>query len=167
MQRYHGALHLFEESLVVGVGHVADREHPEQDGADEERRSGAGSHTQVHARSRRAVRRREADVGDADANAGDQTASILPVRTMEDAVQDYLELGAQDERVLGEVPQRVLLDSRALDARQGYEVIYIRQFVERAVVDDLMRFQRTTDEFGRPVVTPATWPPAQRMGFDG
>ncbi len=98
---------------------------------------------------------------------GTQAAGILPVRTYEDAVRDYLELGAENERVLGEVPQRVLIDSRALDTSQGYEVIYIRQFVERAVVDDLMRFRETTDEFGRPVVSPATWPQARRIGVDG
>ncbi len=69
--------------------------------------------------------------------------------TPNDYVQGYVESGEKTGLVLGEVPRRLLLESRPLERGDGFEVVYVRQFVERAQVSDLVRF--TTNEAGRAV----------------
>ena len=39
-----------------------------------------------------------------------------------------------------EMPTRVLVESRPADGGNGYEVLYLRQVLERTVVPDLYRF---------------------------
>lgn len=120
---------------------------------------------------------------------GEHEASIAPahwkIDSPEDAVKAYLDLGAKSGRVLGELPERVVVQaapansagaippamlerlrqlpargsSRAGGAGTGagvdapkpgqIEVIYVRQFVERALVSDVMKFDR--DEAGNAV----------------
>ena len=69
--------------------------------------------------------------------------------TPNDYVNGYVNSGEKTGLVLGEVPRRVLIESRPLDQGEGFEVVYIRQFVERAQVSDLLKF--ATDETGRAV----------------
>jgi hypothetical protein len=69
--------------------------------------------------------------------------------TPNDYLNEYVSKGEKSGLVLGEVPQRVLIDSRPLQQGEGFEVLYVRQFVERAQVSDLLKF--TTDESGRAV----------------
>ncbi|MCC6675913.1 MAG: hypothetical protein IT436_02100 [Phycisphaerales bacterium] len=78
--------------------------------------------------------------------AGNQ-ASVLPFSNASDALNAYLDLGKKDGRVIQQLPGKVLLDDPqpAADG-QGYEVIFIRQIVERERVPDLYRFSR--DETG-------------------
>lgn len=77
-----------------------------------------------------------------------QAAGLMTVGSAEDAAKAYVELGKKQDVVLGELPQRVLVESRpGPDGK--LEVIYIRQFVERARTDNLVRFG--TDELGNPV----------------
>ncbi len=64
-----------------------------------------------------------------------------------DAFKTYLDKGKEEGRVLGEVPDQVLVDSRPAENGNGYDVVYVRQVVERARVADLYRFSH--DEAGR------------------
>lgn len=85
--------------------------------------------------------------------AGVRTAGWA-VNNPDEAVEAYLTLGREQDRVLGELPQRVLIESRPLDGGNRFEVVYIRRFLERAKVDDLVRFTGAEDEAGRPVAVP-------------
>lgn len=80
------------------------------------------------------------------AGTGSQ-ASMLPFGDASQALDAYLDLGKKDGRVIQQLPGKVLLDNPqpAADGR-GYEVIFIRQIVERERVPDLYRFSR--DETG-------------------
>jgi hypothetical protein len=69
--------------------------------------------------------------------------------TPNDYVQGYVNSGEKTGLVLGEVPRRLLIESRPLEQGDGFEVVYVRQFVERARVSDLVKF--ATDETGRAV----------------
>lgn len=86
--------------------------------------------------------------------SGDQPnqASLLPVgtaRTPADALQQYLDLGRASGDVVGEMPDVLLVGSTPNPAGRGYEIVFIRQIVERRVVEDVYRLG--TDELGRPV----------------
>jgi hypothetical protein len=84
-----------------------------------------------------------------------QAAGILNVSTPEKALDAYYELGKKAGVVVTELPQRYVLESRTLpDGRQ--EVLYLRQVLERSIVNDVFRVG--TDEQGRPVLVPASAP---------
>jgi hypothetical protein len=78
--------------------------------------------------------------------------------TPDDYVKGYVDAGRRSGLVMGEVPQRMLIESRALGPDEGFEVVYVRQFVERARVRDLVRF--AADEAGRPMPVRAEMPAA-------
>jgi len=78
-----------------------------------------------------------------------QLGGIGTVSSPREALQSYLDLGQRNGDVIGQVPELVLLESRPADSGNGYEVVYLRQIIERAVVDELYRFGQ--DELGRPV----------------
>ncbi len=63
-------------------------------------------------------------------------------------LEAYLDKGRQEDFVIAEVPQRVLIETRPNGTGRGFELIYIRQILERTVVPDLYQFNR--DEAGRP-----------------
>lgn len=98
------------------------------------------------------------------------TAGILPtgwtINTPEDAVRAYLDVGSKSGRVLGEMPDRVIVRTTPTggstngDDPQQIEVIYLRQFVERAVISEF--FELGSDEFGRPVPIRLSIPPQPR-----
>lgn len=77
-----------------------------------------------------------------------QAAGLMTVGSSEDAAKAYVELGKRQNVVLGELPQRVVVGS-SRDSDGRLEVIYIRQFVERARADGTVRFG--IDERGNPV----------------
>jgi hypothetical protein len=79
--------------------------------------------------------------------ARQQAAGLFADVTSEQARAAYLEKGMQDGSVLGEMPTKVLVRGVPAQAGQGYDVVFIRQIVEQARVDDLMRF--TQDEAGQ------------------
>lgn len=91
-----------------------------------------------------------------------QTGGLLPVAaapalsTPEEAMQAYLDLGRQQGTVVGELPERRVIESRPAPGGEGYEVLFIRQVLERAVVKDLYR--TGTDDRGRTVLLPASVP---------
>jgi hypothetical protein len=63
--------------------------------------------------------------------------------------QNYLEKGKATGQVVGEMPDKVLLDTRPARDGDGYEIVYIRQIIECARVQDL--YTVGTDEAGKPV----------------
>ena len=81
------------------------------------------------------------------------------VKNAADALSAYFDKGAEEKRVLGEMPTKVLLQTRPAADGQGYEIFFVRQIVERVEVPDLRML--STDEFGnvRPAeveIRPAT-----------
>ncbi|MFG0285719.1 MAG: hypothetical protein ACF8R7_14975 [Phycisphaerales bacterium JB039] len=79
--------------------------------------------------------------------AGDQgpaRAELSPT----DYLQRYLETGRQEGLVQGEAPAKTLISAQPAPGGAGFEVIYIRQIVERAVVNDL--YQIGSDDAGNP-----------------
>src|SRR5690606_27872013 len=71
-------------------------------------------------------------------------ASLTPTQLLD----QYLEKGRQSGLVQGEAPAKTLLSAQPAPSGNGYEVIYIRQIVERAIVTDL--YQLGADEAGNP-----------------
>lgn len=85
-----------------------------------------------------------------------QSAAGLVPTNAADALDRYLSLGREEGQVLGEVPTGVVLERRPLPEGGGYEVIYLRQIMERTVVEDVYEIAR--DDAGNPEtvrVTPA------------
>lgn len=69
------------------------------------------------------------------------------------ALEAYLSLGRESGAVVGELPGKPIIERRILDDGQGYEVVFVRQIVERSRVEALFSFEGS-DEFGEPVPTP-------------
>ena len=63
----------------------------------------------------------------------------------------YLDKGRQEQFVIAEVPERILIETRPADSGRGYELVYVRQIIERTVVPDLYQFH-SQDEMGRPTL---------------
>jgi hypothetical protein len=96
---------------------------------------------------------------------GPDTAGLPILRqasTSADAWNDYLSLGKQDGTVLGEMPGRMLVETRPVSHGQGFEVIFIRQVMERRVVPDLYEVNGT-DETGQPTLTRVRTSPRDTM----
>ena len=79
---------------------------------------------------------------------GTNRAQIL---SASDLLQAYLDRGRQEDRVIAEVPERVLIETRPSETGRGYELLYLRQILERTVVPDLYKFYGQ-DEMGRPTL---------------
>lgn len=71
--------------------------------------------------------------------------------TTDDLLRAYLDRGRQEQSVIGEVPERVLIDMRPAESGDGYELLYLRPILERAVVPDLYRYEGR-DDLGRPTL---------------
>lgn len=99
----------------------------------------------------------------APATAGMLNPDAFTLKSPDDALNAYLQLGAKKGTVMGELPNRVVLDSRPNPAGKGFEVTYLRQFVEKGVVQDVVRFGQ--DDAGKPIpvrmMTPAAPAAAQ------
>ncbi len=93
------------------------------------------------------------------ADSGVVAASLSP----EQALREYFDRGAEQGRVLGEMPQPMVLQYAPTADGQGVEVVYVRQIVERAVVDDMYRYG--TDDSGRPVPIRAELPSPGRWSY--
>jgi len=79
-------------------------------------------------------------------NVAGVPSNYFKVDSADDALQIYRDKGTASGRVLGEMP--VLVESRPATTGRGFEVVYVRQFLEREHVSDLVRFAR--DEADRP-----------------
>jgi hypothetical protein len=71
-----------------------------------------------------------------------------------DFMNNYKDRASKDGTLVTEMPQRVVLETRPCADGKGYEVLYIRQFIERTVVDDL--YKLGVDDAGRPAMVPAS-----------
>ncbi len=83
--------------------------------------------------------------------SGIASAELLRLAPAADLFRAYLDRGRQEDLVIGEVPKKVLIDSRPASSGQGYELLYLRQVLERAIVADLYQFT-AQDELGRPTL---------------
>lgn len=72
--------------------------------------------------------------------------------TSAEALRDYLRKGNKDGTVIGEMPRKILMEAQPAADGNGYEVVYIRQILERARVNDIYRFSQ--DETGRATPVP-------------
>jgi hypothetical protein len=83
---------------------------------------------------------------------GVQPASIVPTITSADqALDKYLDLGKKEGRVIGELPDRVMVNATKLP--DGHmQVVFVRQIVEKTEVRGLS--QPSTSEAGQRVLTP-------------
>jgi len=69
----------------------------------------------------------------------------------DELLQAYLDKGKVEGNVLGELPDKVLLETRPAAEGGGYEVLFIRTILERTNVPELYEFG-AQDEAGRPVL---------------
>lgn len=81
-------------------------------------------------------------------------------RSAADALQAYLNKGQESGEVIGQVPGKLMLNARPLPDGQGYEVLYLRQFLEKTVVPNLYR--AATDDSGD--LVPTQLPLVQNAG---
>lgn len=95
--------------------------------------------------------------------SGVQSASLIPQLTgnpssaTEDHLARYLDQGYEEGRVVGELPDKVLIRATPAtlkDGTIGYDVVYVRQILERVQVPDLYTFGATQDELGRSRMQP-------------
>jgi hypothetical protein len=96
--------------------------------------------------------------------SGNQASLGPTFHTPEQALAAYYEQGQKLGTVVGEVPQKVLLQSNPVEGGQGYEVVFVRQIVERARVPSL--YSMGSDELGNPAPVPFT-PPTRSLTIDG
>jgi hypothetical protein len=71
--------------------------------------------------------------------------------TAQVAFQSYMEKGREEGIVLSEQPRRVVVQTRPAPSGEGYEVIFVQQIMERAVVPNLYHYGGE-DEYGRPTL---------------
>ncbi|MEX2218627.1 MAG: hypothetical protein WD749_07675 [Phycisphaerales bacterium] len=82
---------------------------------------------------------------------GNQKAGVgpvLPAPTPQESLRSYLDRGQESGLVLGEMPTKVMIETRPAADGQGYEVIYLRQIMERTYVPDFYRMG--VDDTGNP-----------------
>lgn len=84
-------------------------------------------------------------------------AGLLSDATADQAWDAYLAKGREAGSVVAEVPTKILIESRPAPSGEGYELLYLRQVVERTIVPDLYEFTGQ-DERGMPVPTQYTPP---------
>lgn len=75
----------------------------------------------------------------------------LPVQSAAQAFQAYLDKGRESGEVVGEVPAKVLVESRPALSGEGYELTYLRQILERIYVPDLFEVDGQ-NELGQPTL---------------
>ena len=89
-------------------------------------------------------------------------ASLLNSLTPDESYQHYLEKGRAAGQVVGEMPAMVMVETRPAPSGHGYEVLYLRQVLERAFVPDLYQVNGQT-EHGQPTLTPFRQPSPNPM----
>ncbi len=85
-----------------------------------------------------------------------------PIRTASDALKQYIDQGKKEGRVIGELPEHVLMDAEQAQDGKGYTVVFVRQIVERTKVDSLSQISH--DEEGKPCLAPARMMVAKGAG---
>lgn len=91
----------------------------------------------------------------AENGAGSMSAGLnLDSWTAKDFMDKYKDRASKDGTLVAEMPQRIVLETRPCADGKGHEVLFIRQLIERAVVDDL--YKLGVDDAGRPAMVPAS-----------
>ncbi len=83
------------------------------------------------------------------------------IGTAADALNSYLELGRKDGTVLGEMPDKLLVRTSKVEGGDGYEVVFVRQIVERARVPGL--YKLSSDEAGNATPVRIVIPPMETV----
>ena len=100
--------------------------------------------------------------GDIPAGPHYERAGLIPVSNAQQAWDAYLDKGREEGRVLDQAPRRVMLRSRPNPEGEGFEIIYVHQIMERAVVPKLYQYGGQ-DETGRPQLVRYEQPASRRM----
>jgi hypothetical protein len=83
---------------------------------------------------------------------GQENANLVPsFASSGEAYRQYIDQGKKEGRVIAEIPDRVMMDASPTQDGKAYEVIFVRQIMERARVDNLS--QVSYDEAGKPVLS--------------
>ncbi|MDY7110456.1 MAG: hypothetical protein SYC29_17640 [Planctomycetota bacterium] len=90
------------------------------------------------------------------------TTNVAGFPTARDAFQSYLDKGREEGIVLSEQPRRVIVQTRPAPSGEGFEVIFVQQIMERAVVPRLYHYGGE-DEYGRPTLVRWEGPSRERM----
>lgn len=100
-------------------------------------------------------------VGDAGQDMARGGLASGAIDTAGEALDRYLELGKQSGTVVGELPSGIVLEKQPLPDGSGYDVLYLRQFIERARVTTLLEEVETEDGKSmivpRPISNPVVW----------
>lgn len=86
-----------------------------------------------------------------------QTGSLVPAGTMlgdaspDQALQQYMDAGQRAGVVVGEVPDRLVIETTP-QPDGSVEVVYLRQIIERRVTDRV--FREVLSDSGRPIAVP-------------
>ena len=87
--------------------------------------------------------------------------AVTPIAAnADDALQLYLERGRDEGSVVEELPTRLLVDYRPLEEDGGYEVLYVRQILEKTIVPELYA-PTASDDSGAARLTRFTVNPSQ------
>jgi len=87
--------------------------------------------------------------GPGDLQAAGLGPALVTAESEPDAALDaYLQLGKRAGTVLGVAPELVVLESRPAETGEGYDVVFLRQVIERKRVDSLYEIGR--DDAGNP-----------------
>jgi hypothetical protein len=81
---------------------------------------------------------------------------------LNESMRSLLDRGRDGGLVLGEIPERVLIDARPAADGRGYELLYLRQFLEQSIVPDLY-VPAGQDEQGKPTLVRYERGPANSM----
>ncbi len=92
-------------------------------------------------------------------NAG---VNVVPVRSTQQALRDYIDLGKESGDVIAELPTKVLVETRPSPTGEGYELLYLRQILERTYVPSLFEFEGQS-EAGQPTLTRLAEPTGRSM----
>jgi hypothetical protein len=89
------------------------------------------------------------------------SGAINAMGTASDALNNYLALGKKDGTVLGEMPDKLLVRTTKIEGGEGYEVVFVRQIVERARVPGL--YKVSSDEAGNATPVRIVIPPMETV----
>lgn len=93
--------------------------------------------------------------GEPEHNAAPTGMRLISL-TADDAFEQYLEIGHNEGRVIGELPARMIEFESGDDG--SVVVYYVRQLLERERIDQM--YQYMPDELGRPLPVPIHFKPA-------
>jgi hypothetical protein len=88
--------------------------------------------------------------------------NVLPVRSSQQALRDYIDLGRESGDVIAELPTKVLVETRPSPTGEGYELLYLRQILERTHVPSLYEFEGQS-EAGQATLTRLAEPTGRSM----